>query len=449
MKVCGQTLILVDSDITVSGVNKQIIDATLKYMLNNSPDNRAFCISPYKHDIDWEEYYSLDCAYNLERVDKIVFEDKDSNLTDTLCSVIKRWKEADFACRDIVVFTDGLEADSTQYEREELLYLVNNSNYPIYVVDLVQENNALAKKELSTLATISDGALFLSEFDGDDAGVDKQIAESIFAKMDEYAVREWQIYDAKENFESESHDTDTSSSDSNMQEVVTQTDEVGNVDGEISLAGLTDEYTEKSEIVYRDDSNASYAYGPRFVTLAIIISMLFFTSALIIGLIVMRCRRKIACKEKSINKKVGENTKDPIFFDMKGINLEVENNNMLDQNQTVLLDYYDNDSDTVLLTESSRRVELIDSNGSNSISMIVDYPCIVGRKSDSCTCCIHDESISKQHCEIGYVNGNYYIKDLSSANGTFVNEIRVDSSYISSGDIVRLGKVKYMVKCYE
>ena len=41
MHVCGQTLVLVDNDATVSAVNRKIVKATLKYMFYHMPEDRA------------------------------------------------------------------------------------------------------------------------------------------------------------------------------------------------------------------------------------------------------------------------------------------------------------------------------------------------------------------------------------------------------------------------
>ena len=106
MHVCGQTLVLVDNDATVSAVNQKLVRAVLKYMFYHSPVDRTFCLDTYEHDIADAEEYENDPNDLACKVDKIEFVPKDSNLCDTLCEVITRWKESDFACRDIVVFTD-------------------------------------------------------------------------------------------------------------------------------------------------------------------------------------------------------------------------------------------------------------------------------------------------------------------------------------------------------
>jgi pSer/pThr/pTyr-binding forkhead associated (FHA) protein len=56
--------------------------------------------------------------------------------------------------------------------------------------------------------------------------------------------------------------------------------------------------------------------------------------------------------------------------------------------------------------------------------------------------------VSRLHAEINYVNGRYYVRDLDSANGTWVNESKLAPQQpfpIDSGDQVRLGQIAIVV----
>lgn len=66
----------------------------------------------------------------------------------------------------------------------------------------------------------------------------------------------------------------------------------------------------------------------------------------------------------------------------------------------------------------------------------------IGR-SDGNTLVIHDKEISHVHCEILVYGGEVIVRDLGSANGTFVDEVRLNSqAQIKSGHIVRFGPVR-------
>lgn len=64
-----------------------------------------------------------------------------------------------------------------------------------------------------------------------------------------------------------------------------------------------------------------------------------------------------------------------------------------------------------------------------------------GRSSDS-PIYISDPSVSMRHASLEWVDGSWYIEDLQSTNGTFVNGQRVSRCVVNDGDSIYLGKFK-------
>jgi len=54
---------------------------------------------------------------------------------------------------------------------------------------------------------------------------------------------------------------------------------------------------------------------------------------------------------------------------------------------------------------------------------------------------IADDSVSSRHAEIIFENANFYVRDLDSTNGTFVNGSKIESAGLNHGDEVRFGSV--------
>ena len=50
-----------------------------------------------------------------------------------------------------------------------------------------------------------------------------------------------------------------------------------------------------------------------------------------------------------------------------------------------------------------------------------------------------DERASRTHCGVRLWDGEYYIKDLKSKNGTYVNADKVEMGKIRPGDKIRIG----------
>ena len=64
---------------------------------------------------------------------------------------------------------------------------------------------------------------------------------------------------------------------------------------------------------------------------------------------------------------------------------------------------------------------------------------IVGRSNKS-DIVIENLSVSRRHAEIQRKDGEYYLTDLGSANGSVVNGVRVSRTQIVHNDVIRLGK---------
>lgn len=68
-----------------------------------------------------------------------------------------------------------------------------------------------------------------------------------------------------------------------------------------------------------------------------------------------------------------------------------------------------------------------------------DAPALVGR--DSRQLPLTDNTVSRRHCELIPENGEWVLHDLGSANGTWVNGVRVTAShFLKLGDQIRVGR---------
>ena len=86
----------------------------------------------------------------------------------------------------------------------------------------------------------------------------------------------------------------------------------------------------------------------------------------------------------------------------------------------------------------------------SSFQMVVSRPdFIVGKNPSVVHGLISDNpAISRVHCRITYNEGNYYIQDEGSSNGTFLNETRLKKSEkaeLKNGDTVRIANSKFVI----
>lgn len=74
----------------------------------------------------------------------------------------------------------------------------------------------------------------------------------------------------------------------------------------------------------------------------------------------------------------------------------------------------------------------------------IDEVLTLGRANDNIIY-IKDPFVSKRHMKITEDEGDYYLEDLNSANGTFLNEERIqDVVRLDSGDIIKVGNVEFL-----
>ena len=429
--VCGQTLVLVDNDATVSDVNQKIIKTTLKYLFYHKKEDRNFCFNTYEHDILSDEEYTDDVNDLVCEVDKLEFEAKDSNLCDTLAEVIGRWKTADFACRDILVFSDGIEGAATAHEKEELYYLLENSGYPVYVVMLDQENNASERKGLSAIATTSGGKLFNTDFKGSDAEIDRQLTEMIFSAMDEYSIVHWKKYE--EDYEDEGADETVAADDKTVPEAgeeasVAATINELSVEGDEEYEEYVPEIGEDGKVIYEYDTPGGFFAGSG----AFILSAVLIVAGLIVGVlggfIIMKKRR---AEYGSTGGRIQKNEDEELFedYELKGV-------------ETVMLS--DDIQETRLLDGGSRFVTLTECESNRVYRIALCGSMSIGRGGCDVTI-TGDDALSKRHCELYEDEGEVYVKDLASSNGTKVNGVRISAVKLRNDDRLTIGTRTYAV----
>jgi len=87
--------------------------------------------------------------------------------------------------------------------------------------------------------------------------------------------------------------------------------------------------------------------------------------------------------------------------------------------------------------------ELIPCGGGDPIPLL-KRRLLVGRQ-ESCDIILRFPNVSSRHCEVEFVNGYWYVRDLGSRNGIKVNGDRCDSRWLLPGDVLAVSKHRYEV----
>lgn len=73
---------------------------------------------------------------------------------------------------------------------------------------------------------------------------------------------------------------------------------------------------------------------------------------------------------------------------------------------------------------------------------------IIGR-SDKCDLVVKKNGISRQHCELFFDGNLIHVKDLNSANGTYLDNKLIHMAVAGSGDILGIGEIVFKFKINE
>jgi pSer/pThr/pTyr-binding forkhead associated (FHA) protein len=71
-------------------------------------------------------------------------------------------------------------------------------------------------------------------------------------------------------------------------------------------------------------------------------------------------------------------------------------------------------------------------------------PITIGRAPDN-SVCIKDASVSSHHARIDFYQGKYFLSDLQSSNGTYINNARIEQSQLKNSDVVVMGGSRMIV----
>ncbi|HUP66104.1 MAG TPA: FHA domain-containing serine/threonine-protein kinase [Thermoanaerobaculia bacterium] len=78
-------------------------------------------------------------------------------------------------------------------------------------------------------------------------------------------------------------------------------------------------------------------------------------------------------------------------------------------------------------------------NGSSETHEVQGDTAMIGRDRSSCSIVLSHPAVSRRHARITVTDSTFLVEDLKSANGTYVNNTRVERANLKPGDVVRFG----------
>ncbi len=103
-------------------------------------------------------------------------------------------------------------------------------------------------------------------------------------------------------------------------------------------------------------------------------------------------------------------------------------------------------AETMLLAKSKQNAYLFDAVTNKPYPIKADNT-LIGRQQATVDICLDSQAIGRQHCKIVKRDNVYWLTDLASKNGTFINDIKIaeqDVRQLNSGDKLRLADSEFV-----
>ncbi len=463
------TIILVDNSQSVmssqyGGPAFDLVD----FILRNRSDGEKFIVAEIEQDINEVTYTAGSFSNDYEACRQILYgmecENKDADVYTNVSKAIDVLNNIqDSSYKRIIIISDGIHQNELTINSSypEVKDRLKATNYPIYTVGFSKNNDEASKEDLRTLhelSRISHGEQFsLSEDFNNQNVVDR-------LKSDNELVR---IVTVIEN-----QPCDGSQKNARL----TFGDVVYNCDVRLPVVEYVEETIEPTEETETIEETVeteemtvveqkSSLFNP--LTIALLIAVIVVLIVVIILLVLLKKKGNVDESEKEY-KKLDNQIKNERYVpepEKKGmpagatpmINKEPAMQKPAGNNKTQVLFQNTNNApasgqppmnQAPMSQPAIHRVSLQNAEDPSKVfSGSFQDKLTIGRNPGSVQIVIPDSAISGVHCEIGIMGNKFYIKDLKSSNGSFVNGTRcVDATEIRNGCQIKLGRTIFILK---
>ena len=435
-----QTLLMIDNSISISETNRGKIAEILQNMISDRMSDEEICIATFSEEINVVTDYSSEYSALKQAMDSISYQDQETYLTDVLYELISAQytHSSEDVYRRIVVISDGVDNKSLGYTKDELYSLLKDVQVPIYTIGSVNKSNNDELENMFALSRMTSADYFLLDevedmFEiTDSLKQDRNIIKLTVSPSDEMmdggkkAVR-ITLADGTSLKTEMVMPQQVKSSDLQEEPAV----EEQAVEEPVVLEPESE--TEPEATAEENDigSGSNFVIIFRVVIAAIIVVVIVCVVLMVVN--------------KKKNKPVEFETVDDNVL----LQLDQNLHNAADKTEMIGSFTHNNNDEgsTVMIwnQQTTYQVVLTDVNfPAKSFRAPLSQSVVIGRKKESCDIALdYEKSVSGTHCEITIRDGKFYIKDLQSSNGTYVNGSKVlAESEIFSGNVLKFGRLE-------
>lgn len=450
-----RTLILWDNSLSVMNKYGDTVKNILIDLVASRAAGEEFAIAVLDREVTYLTDYSSDYSYLKQMIENMEGEDKDAYLIENLYEAISTLNQMqDFSYKRIIVISDGMDSTEIGYSKEELLALIEKTPYPIHSVGISGKNNQDELQNMFALSRMTQAQYVSLEETSDTMSV-------VEAFNADYHLLQVKIEVPKELQNGSTQNSRLTLTAGNVS--YTAQSQVTLPFADLTAEESTEETEAEPEAEVEEEVLAEEPEtSGQPISKILLIGMSVIVAVLIVVIIILIKSRKKDGKggnayeelDKRIKNERHKEVAVPAFA-----SITPQKTDMLQK--TVTEKQEASGSRTLLLFETS---EAEGQKSKNKRIILTDeadamrtYQCdimdkiIVGRSAANCNMAItSDNAVSEKHCEISLEDNRFYITDLGSSNGTFLNGERIHSATeVKTGCMLKIGRSEYRLTIEE
>lgn len=435
MEASPKTLIMLDNSLSIGTADREKLkDVIEEYAYDKTMQELVSIVTFSEDSVQLVDFVS-DKNNIKDAMEQLEYMDQETYLTDVLYEILDSSYLGNEDCyKKIIIVSDGVDNKSIGYTKEELYDLIKEKNIPIYTIGCVNKNNNEQLENMFAISRYTNAdSWILDEIENTDTIVDEILKDNqvIHATI----LPDEQLMDGSmKNVVIQGSGTQIEFTVKMPSKAIVETPSS-------EPAPSPDEVQEEIQQEIPQQEPETKPLGMRWnipYKWNILIAVLFVVLVGVVLVIVLLVRNTKKRKQQE-----GFVTlQEPVNF-MRQMDQEVT--------EIVHTPSHDSGETQMLWGQEAKTYQLIltdISNAARSFQMPIQGTVIIGRKPQEANLVIDfDKSVSGKHCQISERNGKFYIKDLQSANGTYVNDSKILSEIeIHSGCRIKLGRVMMKVE---
>ncbi len=461
-EIAGHTIILLDNSLSVTKDNLAKVKDILKKYAEIKKEDEKVSLAVYGTDIQYLIEKETEKDKMIEAVESIANEDKDTYLTDVLYDeLVKLGNKTEYT--RFIIITDGVDNKAIGYTKEELSEYLKENLYPVYTIGCRYKSNEEELKNLFAISRLTNAKYYLL----DDCEVLDEIAEGLCEPVAGIKIkvpdelRDGSIKNILLSFQSEAGTIEVAGElavpfglkEEGPEAVETpEKEEPEAVENPQPIEEAQPaeepepEEKQEQEVPEQDGEkeNPEAQEGEPAIDIVSAAAIAVIGIA-VIALLIVNGKKKGKNKKKSEPKKEAKEEKKE-----KEVRREAESEE--DNYSTVIVS--EKDDETAFLDDKSKAGYIVALKDCADTNKVFRYPLadkvVIGRiKAVGVDLVLNNnETVSAKHCEISVRSGHFYIKDLNSSNGTYLDGKKIppnETWEFSSGSMLQMGNLKAII----